>query len=50
VLHKREIEGWDELSQYKQSAESEKYKLEKRSLQLQEEYAQLDDKLKLVRF
>jgi hypothetical protein len=44
------MEGKDELSQYKQSAESEKYKLEKKSLQLQEEYARLDDRFKQVRF
>ncbi|PNF32552.1 hypothetical protein B7P43_G02419 [Cryptotermes secundus] len=40
VLRKREVESRDELSQYKQSAESCKYKLEKKILlQLQEEYA-----------
>jgi hypothetical protein len=50
VWHKRETEGRVELSQYKQFAESERYKLEKKNLQLQEEYARLDDKLKLVRF
>lgn len=42
VLHKREMESRDELAQYKQSAE---YKLEK-ILQLQEEYARLDDQFK----
>jgi hypothetical protein len=49
VLHKREIEGRDELSQHKQSAESEKHKLEMKILQLQEEYARLDDQFKQVR-
>jgi hypothetical protein len=49
VLHKRELESRDELSQYKQSAEACKYKLEKKILQLQEEYAQLFDQFKQVR-
>jgi hypothetical protein len=43
------MESRDELSQYKQSAESVKYKLEKKILQLQEEYARLDDQFKQVR-
>jgi methyl-accepting chemotaxis protein len=48
ALRKREIESRDEFSQYQQSAESSKYKLEKKILQLQEEYAQLDDQFKQV--
>jgi hypothetical protein len=50
ALHKRELEGRDELSQYRQSTESNKYKLEKKILQLQEEYAQLDGQFKQVCF
>jgi hypothetical protein len=49
VLRKREMESRDELSQYKQSAESGKYKLEKKILQLQEEYTRLFDQFKQVR-
>jgi methyl-accepting chemotaxis protein len=48
ALRKREIESRDEFSQYQQSAESSKYKLEKKILQLQDEYAQLDDQFKQV--
>jgi septation ring formation regulator EzrA len=47
-LRKREIEGRDELSEYRQTAETVRYKLGKNIIQLQEEYLQLDDKFKQV--
>jgi hypothetical protein len=48
ALRKREVEGRDEFSQYRQSTDSSKYKLEKKILRLQEEYARLDDQFKQV--
>jgi hypothetical protein len=43
------VEGRNELSEYRQSAESDKYKLEMKILKLQEEYERLDDRFKQVR-
>ncbi|XP_021932556.1 mitotic spindle assembly checkpoint protein MAD1 isoform X3 [Zootermopsis nevadensis] len=46
TLRKREVESRDEFSQYRQSTESSKCKLEKKILRLQEEYTHLDDRFK----
>ncbi|XP_021932555.1 mitotic spindle assembly checkpoint protein MAD1 isoform X2 [Zootermopsis nevadensis] len=48
TLRKREVESRDEFSQYRQSTESSKCKLEKKILRLQEEYTHLDDRFKQV--
>ena len=47
-LRQRELEGKDEFSEYRQTAEAVRYKLEKKIIKLQEEYVQLDDKFKQV--
>ena len=47
-LHKQEMEGRDELSECRQTAETVRYTLEKKITQLQEEYNELDDKMKQV--
>jgi hypothetical protein len=44
----RELEGKDEFSEYRQTTEAVRYKLEKKIIKLQEEYVQLDDKFKQV--
>jgi len=48
-LHKQRIDGRDERSEGRQPTESAvRYKLKKKIIQLQEEYAQLDDRFKQV--
>jgi hypothetical protein len=48
-LHKQGIDGRHEHSEGRQTTESVvTYKLKKRIIQLQEEYAQLDDRFKQV--
>jgi hypothetical protein len=47
-LHRREADGRGELSQYRQTTESVRYKLEKKIFKLQEEYAQLAEQFKEV--
>jgi hypothetical protein len=47
-LRQRELEGKDEFSEYRQTAEAVRYKLEKKIIKLQEEYVQLDDKFNQV--
>jgi hypothetical protein len=48
-LRKQGVDGRDEHSEGRQTTESAvKYKLKKRIIQLQEEYARLDDRFKQV--
>jgi hypothetical protein len=48
ALRKRELEGRDEHSECRQTTESVTYKVNKKIIQLQEEYAQLDCQFKQV--
>lgn len=47
-LCNQEVELRDELSEYKQTAETVRYTLEKKIIQLQEEYTELTDKFEQV--